>query len=557
MFCSQCNDLICSKCQLTTHKDHNDEKTIIDIHSYIDMAAQRMENFQEKFQKFIKISSSTFPIDDTIFEYFSKQKSVIEVLYDDHKKFINTQFDVFQKRIENLRELELANLTRFRDFFKSKFTFMENKVNEINEEKSEVEHFLNERITDLKEFENLDAFNKEGVVRRIPNDIELIQQKKQVIMNLFREYQNNIGDSDKIKRYFQRAVNNLKENKAYELIKVMEKLYNQLDSKYKSIDMQEYLTNIITELDEYALMNSRNNAPKNMKEILIACFKSKKVLSYNTSTNALAIIEADFVDSHISYFPNFSRSININGILYNNGGWDESGKKPLKYHLSFDPKTNKLQVEPDMIYGHSAHSLVFVPPHYIFCVSGSGLSKCEKYDINVKTWTEVAELNYHRQNSSLFYFNEQYLYVFGGLSWDDSVKDYVFVETVERLDIGFGSVEESQKWDLVNTLKSKDNVIISKSVMTVVPLTSSKILLVGGMFKDQSFSDDVILFDFDRMEFTLLDDLKLAKATCFPNKHFLFFGDLAYQIDNEGDIHEFNTKDWSFKVVNHHKPIVA
>jgi len=75
------------------------------------------------------------------------------------------------------------------------------------------------------------------------------------------------------------------------------------------------------------------------------------------------------------------------------------------------------------------------------------------------------------------------------------------------------------------------------------------------MFKDQSYSDDIILFDFEKLEFSLLEDLRLEKKTCFPNKYFLFFGDYAYQFDNEGDIHEFSVKDLSFKVINHHKPI--
>ncbi len=555
MFCSQCNDLICTKCQFSNHKDHNDDNIILDIHTYIEQATNQFEIFQEKFRKFIEISTSNFPIDESIFEYLSKQKNVIDVLYDDHKNYIISQFDIFHKRIETLKELELANVARFRDFFKGKFLDLENKINELVDEKNEVEDFLQERNSELKDFTNLDSFAKEGAVRRIPSDMNVLKTKKQIIMNLFKEYQKHIGESDKIKRYFQRAVMNLKENKAYELIKVLEKLHLQLESKYNSIDLQEYMNNIIVELDEYALVNSRNNAPRNVKEILIACFKSRKVLSYNQQTNMLSIIEAEFHNTANECFLNFSRSINVNGVLYVNGGWDDSRKFALKTHLAFDIKTNKVIEEPEMLYGHSAHSLVFVPPQYIYCVSGSGIGKCERYDINAKLWTELPEVNYHRQNCSLFYHNEQYLYIFGGLCWDDQVADFVFVETVERLDIGFGPVEESMRWEVVPTLKARDNVTISKSVMTVVPISSSKILLVGGMFKDQSYSDDVILFDFEKLEFSLLDDLKLEKQTCFPNKYFLFFGDYAYQFDNEGDIHEFSVKDLTFKVVNHHKPV--
>ena len=555
LFCTNCNDLICTKCQFSIHKDHNEEGIIVDVHSYIAQAIIQFDTFQQKFKKFIEISSANFHIDESVLNYISRQKNIIDVLYDEQKNFVVGQFDLFHKKIENLKELEINNLNKFRDFFKIRFIDLETKVTDLVDEKNEVEEFLEQRDKELKGFQELDAFTKEGSVRRIQSDMNVLKTKKNSIMNLFKDYQKNIGESDKIKRYFQRAVLNLKENKAYELIKVLERLHGQLDQKYSAIDLQEYMNTIIVELDEYALINSRNNAPKTIKEIMIACFKSRKVLSYNVTNNTLSIIEADFKGVPTENFLNFSRSINVNGTLFINGGWDEQKKAALKHHLSYELSTNKVIAEENMLYGHSAHSLIFVPPQYLYCISGSGIAKCEKYDMMAKRWSEVPELNFHRQNACLFYHNEQYLYTFGGLCWDDQVLDFVFVETVERLDIGFGPTEEGLKWDIVPTLKANDAVNISKSVMTVVPISSNKILLIGGMFKDTTYSDEIILFDFEKMEFSLLEDLKLEKATCFPNKYFLFFGDYAYQFDNEGDIHEFSVKDLSFKIVNHHKPM--
>ena len=49
MFCTQCNDLICTKCQFSTHKDHNDEYIIIDIHTYVEQGFGQFDIFQEKF----------------------------------------------------------------------------------------------------------------------------------------------------------------------------------------------------------------------------------------------------------------------------------------------------------------------------------------------------------------------------------------------------------------------------------------------------------------------------------------------------------------------------
>lgn len=355
-----------------------------------------MKEIKSNYNKFLHKTTTNFPIDDSIIEFLSKQKNVIDVLYEDHKKYINDQFELFHRRIESLRELELENLSNFRSFFLGKLTDFENKVSEITEEKTQIDDFLENRITDLEGFPQLDQFTKESCILRINPDMNNLRIKKQRIMNLFKEYQGHISYVDKLKRYFQRSVLNLKENKAYELIKLIDKHRMQLESKYHNLDLQELINSISIELDEYALMNSKNIAPKNSKEIYIACFNSNKVLSYNTVTNVQSIIEADFGSTQLSHFLNFSRSINVNGMLYVNGGFDEIKKTALKKHLSYDPTMNKVFEEEDMIYGHSAHSLIFVPPQYIYCISGSGIGKCEKYDINAKTWNEIPELNYHR-----------------------------------------------------------------------------------------------------------------------------------------------------------------
>ena len=159
------------------------------------------------------------------------------------------------------------------------------------------------------------------------------------------------------------------------------------------------------------------------------------------------------------------------------------------------------------------------------------------------------------KNCTLFYHNEQYLYAFGGLCFDESLGEFIFVETVERIDVGFSDADitKSNKWEIVPTVKSKGSVNISKSIMTVLPIHPNKILLVGGLYKDQTYSDEVILFDFEKSEFSLCEDVKLEKPTCFPSKFFLFQGEFAYQFDNDGDIHEFNIKECSFKIVSQHR----
>jgi hypothetical protein len=129
--------LICSKCQTTIHKEHYEETVIIDVPLYLEQALNQFSIFKEKFQKFIEISSSNFPIDDRIFSYIHKQKKIIDSLNEDHKNFIEIQFENFHKKIDQLKQLELNNLNNFQNFFSGKFIDLENKINELIEEKEE------------------------------------------------------------------------------------------------------------------------------------------------------------------------------------------------------------------------------------------------------------------------------------------------------------------------------------------------------------------------------------------------------------------------------------
>jgi hypothetical protein len=555
LYCAKCNDIICNKCQFSSHKEHEDAQLIVEIEKYIKEAGTQFGSFKTNFENFVQLAANNFPIDEKAYEYISKEKNMIDLIHDEHKNYIINQFDIFHKKINDLQELELANLERFKKFFQGKLEDLENKINSIADYNSKIMDTLNEKIDNIDNFLNLNTSEKEGTVKGIEVFKSKLKKKKQKFVNLIQNYIEESQESEKLKRYFQRAVMNLKENKTYELIRILDKLHFQLDNKYKSIDLQDYLNNIIIELDEYALMNSRNNAPKNVKEIFISFFNSKKVISYNVSNNGMTINEADFSNTNYDSFLHFSRNININGTLLINGGWREENKVAMKTHLSYDSKTLKVTEEAEMLYGHCAHSLLFVPPQYIYCASGVGTPKCERYDLYSKTWNEIAELNFHRQNASLFYFNEQFLFAFGGLNWDDQLREFTYIEAVEKLDIGyFGTVNPVDKWEKVATFKANNDVTISKTVMTVIPLSATKIILLGGMNKDQSYSDDVILFDFETMTFSE-ENYKISKPTCFPNKYFLFFGEFAYQFDNQGDVHEFDVKNRSFRVVNQQRPL--
>ena len=99
LFGTHCNDLICTKCQFSVHKDHNEESIIVDIHSYIGQAIIQFDTFREKFNKFIEISSANFPIDESVLNYISRQKNIIDVLMTNKKILFQINLTFFIKKL--------------------------------------------------------------------------------------------------------------------------------------------------------------------------------------------------------------------------------------------------------------------------------------------------------------------------------------------------------------------------------------------------------------------------------------------------------------------------
>jgi hypothetical protein len=173
------------------------------------------------------------------------------------------------------------------------------------------------------------------------------------------------------------------------------------------------------------------------------------------------------------------------------------------------------------------------------------------------SWIELPEINIPRQNCSLYYYNKQYLYAFGGAYWDDVKKTFLYVESVERFDLGFGTVEGGKQWEQIQTYKLGKEGNLKKSVMTVISYQPHKILLVGGSINYNTYSDECIVFDFEKNEFCFKETIVLPKKTCFPNKSFMYSTDKAYQMDNDGNVFEFDLLSEKFNVIKENTVLKA
>jgi hypothetical protein len=389
-------------------------------------------------------------------------------------------------------------------------------------------------------FQDLDQLKKEEVMKSVTKDENMLSVKKKNIIKYVTSFHKESSQVERIKRYFETFIEKYKENKINDLVKVVEKKNYSIKTKYETLDLTENLKVLIYEFEQASLHSSRNYFSSNSRELFISIVNTNRIFAYNIDTQKYDQIIVDFTDMPTDRFPNFSRSVIVGGNLLVNGGYDEEARVTLPYFYHYDKLNKKLNRLADMIYGHSAHSLLFIPPSFIVVASGSGMTKCEKYDFETNIWTELPELSIPRQNCTLYYFDKQYLYAFGGAFWDEQKKSFIYLESVERLSLGFGSLECATKWEMCNTYQNGSGWNIKKSVMSVLSYSANKILLVGGSINYNTYSDECFLFDFEKNEFSRKEGLLLPKKTCFPNKCFMYSGDKAYQLDNDGSVFEFD-----------------
>jgi len=514
---------------------------------FINQARVSIHSYREKFNKYIH--EAKVPLREIYDEILRTNEENIEQLYNDQKVKIEDQFEYFKKLLDDLKTIEIEHLNKFKDYIKTLFENLTNNYTSLQNEKEEVEKALYNKEQEFIEFQDMDQINKEQVMKEAIKNEEVLVSKKKNIIRYVALFHKESYLIENLKRYFEIHIDKYKDNRANDIIKVLEKKIDLTGKKYSEMQMESYLKYLISEFEGVSLLSSRNYFISSSRELFISIVNTNRVFSYNLDLGKYLITEVEFKDMPINRFPNYSRSLILNGNLLISGGYDDQTKTTLPYFFYYDKINKGIKRLNDMIYGHSAHSIIYVPPHFIIVVSGSGILKCEKFDMGNNSWSELPEISIPRQNCTLFYFNKQYLYAFGGAYWDENKKAFIYLESIERLNLGFGIVESSKQWEEVKTFLNKPDVNIKKSVMSVLSYSANKILLVGGSIAYNLYSDECVQFDFEKNEFSLRENIRLPRNTCFPNKCFMYYNDKAYQLDNDGHVYEFDFKSDTFYLI--------
>ena len=256
--CEKCKEVVCPKCKADTrHSQHSE--SILQIKDFIDMTLKQIGVFKSKFEGFVNENSRNYPIDaDSIKEFISKQKKIVAKITNDEMKHIQSQFELFHKQIDILKQIEIENANSYHSFFLSKISSFEQSVIDLNNEINRIKQSLSKQIDYLTNFSLLSPNKKSDLIRDIPLSKELLREDKKTITNKIKEYHSLYSHISKTKKYYYRMVNNKNESKPYQFIKALIKLNSQMNSIYLTQNINDLLSQVIIENDNFSLINSRN-----------------------------------------------------------------------------------------------------------------------------------------------------------------------------------------------------------------------------------------------------------------------------------------------------------
>ena len=185
--------------------------------------------------------------------------------------------------------------------------------------------------------------------------------------------------------------------------------------------------------------------------------------------------------SELKKFNYFSAICNGKNKLFISGG--EIQKDPslnekndvLKDFYMIDLlNTEDHKIEPiklkDLIEPRTWHSMIYVPPKYIFIVGGTNSNTVELYDIDNDEISHDSELCEQRNECTLCLVNNIYLYAFSGF-----ILHHTFINSIERCNLR----REHREWEYVDFIL-KDHIVFNPSFFGVGYFGDDKLILLAG-----------------------------------------------------------------------------
>lgn len=199
--------------------------------------------------------------------------------------------------------------------------------------------------------------------------------------------------------------------------------------------------------------------------------------------NGIAIEPSDDTIDIFKTLSYFSAYCNGNNHLYISGGFIDDKKDNQDYSnhfLSITLNENNaktiVNILPSMKIGRSWHTMIYIPPDYIFIVSGLETKIVEKYTISSNSIDIDSELNEIRCETSLCCINNAFLYSFCGY-----MRNYGFLNSIEKCNLR----KVKRTWKIVN-YNLLNNCIFSPSFFPLAYSSKDNSVILFGVNETKS-----------------------------------------------------------------------
>jgi hypothetical protein len=255
-----------------------------------------------------------------------------------------------------------------------------------------------------------------------------------------------------------------------------------------------------------------------------------------------------FLDGRMANFPpEYSKYINIKDAILITGGVSNGSPINTCFFLKIDKSNNQytciVTSYSPMLEKRERHNMIYLDDtHEVFVCGGFYLKTAERTKLTEnQTWTAVAQMKDSRANATLLYYNQRYVYCFGGFSVSDrlnSGSSGVYLNSCEFIDVK----NPNASWTEVN-LESLFNINMRFCAMGVIQLSNSKFLLVGG-YDGTRYLNDIHEVTFDghiSKAHKVGLDSNLGRGVIFPSSSkFAQWGNMFINFDFSNKVVQYD-----------------
>ena len=228
------------------------------------------------------------------------------------------------------------------------------------------------------------------------------------------------------------------------------------------------------------------------------------VFSYTQNSYKKAIV--DFTYVKIKTFLPGSATVHFGDNFYISGG--EIKEEGTQYFLSMNIKDKSLKELKELEVPRRFHTMAVLLKRWFIIVGGWSTSAVEvievdeksEYDLQEVSWTRLKNMKNKRADSTIYLFNDRWLYVFGG--WSTSKKECI--DDIERLDLfeENGQLKENTEFEVLpvdyqKMYLKRYNMGIIKNILNSMDDTEV-ILLVGGYDDEYDYSTSVVRIEINK-----------------------------------------------------------